>query len=176
MFSWNSDIFADNFRRSSAVEWGSDRTLGTINAKSGSFSRLAGNPAQGVVGGKMAHSLRSMGSAALNYGMVAQGGLDLYWCVHLSFDNFVWVRLVTGQGNWLLALGRMCRHCHCRRGGLYSNGIPRCFYYFILIRELWHCDGRDPNWKKIFGCACHRRDKGQSDVYHSFPFNSSVCD
>lgn len=41
----------------------------------------------------MAHSLRSMGSAALNYGMVAQGGLDLYWYVHLSFDNFVWVRL-----------------------------------------------------------------------------------
>jgi len=27
----------------------------------------------------MAHSLRSIGSAALNYAMVAQGGLDLYW-------------------------------------------------------------------------------------------------
>jgi len=27
----------------------------------------------------MAHSLRSMGSAALNFAMVAQGGLDLYW-------------------------------------------------------------------------------------------------
>ena len=27
----------------------------------------------------MAHSLRSLGSAALNYAMVAQGGLDLYW-------------------------------------------------------------------------------------------------
>jgi len=27
----------------------------------------------------MAHSLRSVGSAALNYGMVAQGSLDLYW-------------------------------------------------------------------------------------------------
>ncbi|KAF8203958.1 hypothetical protein BJ912DRAFT_895941 [Pholiota molesta] len=62
-----------------AVEWGSDRSLGTISAKSDSFSRLAGNPAQGIVGGKMAHSLRSVGSAALNYALVAQGGLDLYW-------------------------------------------------------------------------------------------------
>jgi len=62
-----------------AVEWGSDRSLGTISAKSDSFSRLAGNPAEGVIDGKMAHSLRSVGSAALNYALVAQGGLDLYW-------------------------------------------------------------------------------------------------
>ncbi|KAF8963896.1 hypothetical protein BDZ97DRAFT_1758274 [Flammula alnicola] len=62
-----------------AVEWGSDRKLSTISAKADSFSRLAGNPAQGVFGGKMAHSLRSIGSAALNYALVAQGGLDLYW-------------------------------------------------------------------------------------------------
>ena len=66
------------------VEWGSDRTLDTINAKAGSFSRLAGNSAQGVVGGKMVHSLRSIGSAALHYGMVAGGGLDLYWYIFLS--------------------------------------------------------------------------------------------
>ncbi|TFK42065.1 hypothetical protein BDQ12DRAFT_677597 [Crucibulum laeve] len=62
-----------------AVEWGSDRGEATIGPKSTSFARLAGNPAQGVTGGKMAHSLRSMGSAALNFAMVAQGGLDLYW-------------------------------------------------------------------------------------------------
>ena len=30
-------------------------------------------------GGKMVHSLRSMGSAALNIAMVASGGLDMYW-------------------------------------------------------------------------------------------------
>jgi len=30
-------------------------------------------------GGRMAQSLRSMGSAALNFSMVAQGALDLYW-------------------------------------------------------------------------------------------------
>ena len=64
-----------------AVEWGSDRTEGTIASKSRSFSRLAGDPAQGVKGGKMAHSLRSLGSAAMNYALVAQGSLDLYWYV-----------------------------------------------------------------------------------------------
>ncbi|KAJ7204344.1 hypothetical protein GGX14DRAFT_646695 [Mycena pura] len=62
-----------------AVEWGSDRGEKAITGKSSSFARLAGDPAQNVTGGKMAHSLRSMGSAALNYAMVAQGGLDLYW-------------------------------------------------------------------------------------------------
>jgi len=62
-----------------AVEWGSDRTENAIGVKSRSFGRLAGDPARGVEGGKMAHSLRSLGSAALNYSMVAQGGLDLYW-------------------------------------------------------------------------------------------------
>ncbi|PPQ78037.1 hypothetical protein CVT25_015582 [Psilocybe cyanescens] len=62
-----------------AVEWGSDRSKTTINAKANSFSRLAGDPAQGLSEGKMAHSLRSVGSAALNFAMVAQGGLDLYW-------------------------------------------------------------------------------------------------
>jgi hypothetical protein len=29
----------------------------------------------------MAHGLRSVGSAALNFALVAQGALDLYWCV-----------------------------------------------------------------------------------------------
>nr|GAT57409.1 predicted protein [Mycena chlorophos] len=61
-----------------AVEWGSDRAEKPISAKSSSFGRLAGDPAH-IPGGKMAHSLRSVGSAALNFALVAQGGLDLYW-------------------------------------------------------------------------------------------------
>ena len=63
-----------------AIEWGSDRKAPTVVAKSDSFLRLAGDPDNGVPKGKMAHSLRSMGSAALNFAMVAQGGLDMYWC------------------------------------------------------------------------------------------------
>ncbi|KAG6380718.1 myo inositol monophosphatase [Boletus reticuloceps] len=42
-----------------------------------SFLKLAGDSS--VPGGRMAQSLRSMGSAALNFSMVAQGGLDMYW-------------------------------------------------------------------------------------------------
>ncbi|TFK56372.1 inositol monophosphatase [Heliocybe sulcata] len=64
-----------------AVEWGSDRTAPILDAKGGSFIKLAGDPSgskgPAVAGGRMAHSLRSMGSAALNYAMVAQGGLDM---------------------------------------------------------------------------------------------------
>jgi myo-inositol-1(or 4)-monophosphatase len=61
-----------------------------MEGKGGSFMRLAGDPNGGgkdeekVDRGRMAHSLRSMGSAALNFAMVAQGGLDLYWWVFIS--------------------------------------------------------------------------------------------
>ncbi|KAI0801463.1 myo inositol monophosphatase [Fomes fomentarius] len=61
------------------IEWGSDRSLELVNKKGESFKRLAGDPKTGVDRGKMAHSLRSLGSAALNYCMVAQGALDIYW-------------------------------------------------------------------------------------------------
>ncbi|KAI0756095.1 myo inositol monophosphatase [Daedaleopsis nitida] len=61
------------------VEWGADRSAELVHKKGESFKRLAGDPKTGVERGKMAHSLRSLGSAALNYGLVAQGGLDLYW-------------------------------------------------------------------------------------------------
>ena len=68
---------------STGIEWGSDRSGPLVEAKGESFKRLAGDPNAGVKRGQMAHSLRSLGTAALNYGQVAQGGLDIYWCVHL---------------------------------------------------------------------------------------------
>ncbi|SGY16024.1 BQ5605_C012g06737 [Microbotryum silenes-dioicae] len=61
-----------------AVEWGSDRSADIISHKASTFSRLAGDPSS-VQGGVMAHSLRSIGSAALNYAYVASGQVDLYW-------------------------------------------------------------------------------------------------
>ncbi|EJD03490.1 inositol monophosphatase [Fomitiporia mediterranea MF3/22] len=61
-----------------AVEWGSDRGLAPMKARADSFVRLAGDGEQ-IERGKMAHSLRSMGSAALNFAAVASGSLDLYW-------------------------------------------------------------------------------------------------
>ncbi|GAA5905170.1 hypothetical protein JCM8208_000302 [Rhodotorula glutinis] len=60
------------------VEWGSDRSKNVIEKKGRTFMRLAGDGKE-VEGGVMAHSLRSIGSAALNYSMTAAGQLDLYW-------------------------------------------------------------------------------------------------
>jgi inositol monophosphatase family protein len=66
-----------------AVEWGSDRTQEPMRRKADSFSRLAAAPPNGV----MAHSLRSVGSAALNFALVAQGALDMYWCIFFPFPS-----------------------------------------------------------------------------------------
>lgn len=62
-----------------AVEWGNDRSSKPLQSRSKSFHQLAGDAS--VEGGKMVHALRSLGSSALNFANVAQGGLDLYWCV-----------------------------------------------------------------------------------------------
>jgi myo-inositol-1(or 4)-monophosphatase len=64
-----------------AVEYGSDRSKDIMELKARSFTRLAGDPQGGVEGGRMGHSLRSIGSAALNYAFVASGSLDIYWYV-----------------------------------------------------------------------------------------------
>jgi len=61
-----------------AVEWGSDRSSQVMQRKSDSFMKLAGSGAD-IPGGKMAHSMRSLGSAALNFALVASGQLDIYW-------------------------------------------------------------------------------------------------
>ncbi|GAA5847660.1 hypothetical protein JCM5353_006855 [Sporobolomyces roseus] len=60
------------------VEWGSDRSKNVVEKKGRTFMRLAGDGKE-IEGGKMCHSLRSVGSAALNYAMVACGQLDMYW-------------------------------------------------------------------------------------------------
>lgn len=52
----------------------------------------------------MAHSLRSVGSAALNFALVAQGGLDLYWCVRAR-ANFPGVT-ISFTTVWFLLLFR----------------------------------------------------------------------
>ncbi|KAG9127319.1 hypothetical protein FRC07_014852 [Ceratobasidium sp. 392] len=64
-----------------AVEWGSDRSKEVMEAKARTYARLAGDGSSKgrVEGGKMVHSLRSLGSAALNFAYVASGGVDIYW-------------------------------------------------------------------------------------------------
>lgn len=56
-----------------AVEWGSHRSGPNWDTKVSTFSSLAGEQ------GGMVHSLRSLGSAALNICSVAAGELDAYW-------------------------------------------------------------------------------------------------
>lgn len=61
------------------IECGSDRSASIMHVKAEAYRKLAGNPAEGVEGGRMAHSLRALGTAALEFCMVAQGSLDIYW-------------------------------------------------------------------------------------------------
>ena len=58
------------------VEWGSDRSGQNWDTKIRTFEKLAKTK---EAGGAMVHSMRSMGSAALNLCAVAAGVLDLYW-------------------------------------------------------------------------------------------------
>ncbi|KAI1874866.1 uncharacterized protein JN550_002295 [Neoarthrinium moseri] len=59
-----------------AVEWGSSRDDANYELKTAVFKRLAAAKPQG---GAMVHSLRSLGSAALNLCAVAAGQVDCYW-------------------------------------------------------------------------------------------------
>ncbi|KAI9832733.1 MAG: hypothetical protein M1826_001292 [Phylliscum demangeonii] len=56
-----------------AVEWGSDRLGHNWDLKLDTFRNL------GQQGRGMVHSMRSLGSAALNFCAVAAGTIDLYW-------------------------------------------------------------------------------------------------
>lgn len=58
-------------------EWGSDRSKAIIDKKALSLKKLAAD-GKDTEGGRMCHSIRSLGSAALNFAHVATGQLDLY--------------------------------------------------------------------------------------------------
>ena len=91
-----------------AVEWGNERSGNNWQVKIKTFEALAGDQS---TGGAMVHSLRSLGSAALNLCGVATGHLDVYWeGKQLSKDSTSKCSLLTrnsqgvvGHGMWLLA-------------------------------------------------------------------------
>lgn len=74
-----------------AIEWGNERSGGNFDIKVRGFRALAAAPdvsipplpntttSSSATTGKMVHSLRSLGSAALNCCSVARGDLDAYW-------------------------------------------------------------------------------------------------
>lgn len=59
-----------------AAEWGSDRQGVNFELKSKVFRKLAASKEDG---GAMVHSLRCIGSAALNLALVASGQQDIFW-------------------------------------------------------------------------------------------------
>jgi myo-inositol-1(or 4)-monophosphatase len=59
-----------------ALEWGSERSGVNWETKIQTFASLGKTREQG---GAMVHSIRSLGSAALNICAVASGTIDLYW-------------------------------------------------------------------------------------------------
>lgn len=59
-----------------AIEWGAHRDGPNYDLKVDVFRKLA---ASKETGGSMVHSLRSLGSAALNIACVAAGEMDVYW-------------------------------------------------------------------------------------------------
>lgn len=59
-----------------AVEWGSQRDGENFDIKTRVFRQLTASKENG---GSMVHSLRSLGSAALNICAVAAGQVDMYW-------------------------------------------------------------------------------------------------
>lgn len=82
-----------------AVEWGAERGMPIMQKRTDSFTKLAGDPSE-IPGGKMAHAMRSVGSAALNFALVASGRLDLYWCVTVLRISFWQLNVL--KGDWLM--------------------------------------------------------------------------
>jgi myo-inositol-1(or 4)-monophosphatase len=72
----NPEPFKDLSSTLVGTEWGSDRHGTNFDLKVKVFAKLG---AAKEDGGAMVHSMRSMGSAALNLVAVAAGQLDLYW-------------------------------------------------------------------------------------------------
>lgn len=89
------------------IEWGADRNGSNFELKTETFKKLA---ATKETGGSMVHSMRSLGSAALNLAAVAAGQMDCYWeggcwawdvCAGWCILNEAGGIMVSGNpGNW----------------------------------------------------------------------------
>ena len=88
-----------------AAEYGSSREAPALPAKMKTYEKLAAHTNSG---GKMVHSIRSMGSAALNICYVATGGIDIYWEIGVSATWLYAAQALTT----VLALGCL-RECRC---------------------------------------------------------------
>lgn len=116
------------------VEWGSDRSRSTMEKKSRTFVRLAGDPNE-IPGAVMCHSLRSMGSAALNYTQVASGCLDLYW------EIGCWAWDVCAGTVIALEAGGKCYGKGGKPFDVDGSGQDLMGHHFFVIRGIADQDG-----------------------------------
>ncbi|KAI9725305.1 MAG: hypothetical protein M1828_003320 [Chrysothrix sp. TS-e1954] len=90
-----------------AVEWGADREGPDWEIKIKTFAKLCASKESG---GSMVHSIRSLGSAAINLCAVAEASLDVYWeagcyawdfCAGMAILREAGGMVVDGNaGNW----------------------------------------------------------------------------
>lgn len=126
-----------------AVEWGSDRSGSNYDVKIKTFRKLAADKKEG---GAMVHSLKSLGSAALNLCSVAEGTLDIYWeggcwawdvCAGMCILKEAGGNVVDANpGNWT-ALVEQRRYLAVR--GLPVEGEDSDWR--ALVTEFWDCVG-----------------------------------
>lgn len=122
-----------------SVEWGSERSGPNFETKVRTFEALGRSKAEG---GAMVHSMRSMGSAALNLCAVAAGSLDLYWeggcwewdvCAGWVILSEAGGIIVDGNpGSWEARLdGRRYLAVRPSPGGVGQEEIVREFWSYI---------------------------------------------
>ncbi|KKY18338.1 putative inositol monophosphatase [Phaeomoniella chlamydospora] len=125
-----------------AMEWGSDRSGVNYDTKVKTFANLARSKEDG---GAMVHSLRSLGSAALNLCAVASGSIDIYWeggcwawdvCAGWVILKEAGGIIVDGNpGQWDCAVDG--------RKYLAVRGAPGGKGQKEIVEELWsHIDGK----------------------------------
>jgi myo-inositol-1(or 4)-monophosphatase len=121
------------------AEWGSDREGSNFELKCQVFAKLAASRAHG---GAMVHNIRSIGSAALNIALVAQGSQDIFWeggcwawdvCAGICILKEAGGIMVDGNpGDWEPELD--CRRYLAVRGA--PSGQKE------VVKELWELVGK----------------------------------
>jgi myo-inositol-1(or 4)-monophosphatase len=112
-----------------SIEWGSQRDGVNFEVKTEVFKKLCASKENG---GAMVHSLRSMGSAALNLCAIAAGQLDLYW------EGGCWAWDVCA--GWCIL---------SEAGGLMAGGNPRVWEPEIDSRKYLAVRGAPSGQKEI---------------------------
>jgi len=110
-----------------AVEYGYNRQGPAMTSKTKTFNALAAHP---DMGGKMCHSIRSLGTAALDTIMVATGGVDVYWEIGCwPWDMCAAIIIVTEAGGVVFGPKHGCLDSKVDAGLLAGRK-------FLVIRDI----------------------------------------